>query len=241
MSKNIIISLTAQKRLLKDICDIIRKPLTTDGIYYVHDEENILKGYALLIGPSDTCYQDGMYLFSFNFPSDYPYCPPVVKFHTHDGVTRFHPNLYRNGKVCLSLLNTWKGEQWTSTQTIRSILLTLISLFNNNPLINEPGFSKHNICCEPYRRSIEFMNYKTAILNILTQKSLPAKFFGFFPVIKTIIEERRQDIMNRINRLVENKGKPTSLYVKVYNMTTILKYKQLKQDLHLVLSNLYEN
>jgi len=241
MSKNIIISVTAQKRLLKDICDIIRKPLTSEGIYYVHDEDNILKGSALLVGPSDTCYQDGMYLFSFNFPSDYPYRPPVVKFHTHDGITRFHPNLYRTGKVCLSLLNTWKGEQWTSTQTIRSILLTLITLFNNNPLINEPGFSKHNVYCEPYRRSIEYVNYKTAILNILTQKSLPVNFLGFFPIIKTIIEERRNDIMNRINRLVENDDKPPSLYVKVYNMTTILKYKQLKQDLHLVLSNLYEN
>ncbi len=241
MSKNIIVSLTAQKRLLKDVCDIIRKPLTSEGIYYIHDEDNILKGYALLVGPSDTCYQDGMYLFSFRFPADYPYSPPIVKFHTHDGITRFHPNLYRTGKVCLSILNTWKGEQWTSTQTIRSILLTLISLFNNNPLINEPGFSKNNIYCEPYRRSIEFVNYKTAILNILTQKSLPANFFGFFPVIKTIIKERRNDIMNRIQRLAENEEKSPSLYVKVYNMTTILKYKQLKQDLSLVLSNLYEN
>ena len=61
---------------------------------------------------------------------------------TCDGATRFHPNLYRNGKVCLSILNTWKGEQWTSCQTIRSILLTLITLFHNKPLLNEPGFTE---------------------------------------------------------------------------------------------------
>lgn len=241
MSKNIIISLTAQKRLLKDISDIIRKPLTADGIYYIHDEDNILKGYALLIGPSETCYQDGMYLFSFHFPVDYPYSPPIVKFHTHDGVTRFHPNLYRNGKVCLSLLNTWKGEQWTSTQTIRSILLTLISIFNNNPLINEPGFSKHNIYCEPYRQSIEFANYKTAILNILTKKSLPDHFYGFFPIIKTIIGERKNNILDRIDTLSKNIPTSKSVYVKVYNMTTILNYKKLKEKLRIVLSNLYEN
>ena len=31
------------------------------------------------------------------------------------GTVRFNPNLYQNGKVCLSLLGTWSGgvdEQW---------------------------------------------------------------------------------------------------------------------------------
>ena len=50
----------------------------------------------------------------------------TLNYLTNDGKTRFNPNLYRNGKVCISLLNTWKGEQWTSCQTIESILLSLV-------------------------------------------------------------------------------------------------------------------
>ena len=40
-----------------------------------------------------------------------------VKFRTTGrGQVRFNPNLYKDGKVCLSLLGTWpgaQGEQWS--------------------------------------------------------------------------------------------------------------------------------
>ena len=105
--------------------------------------ENIFKGYAMIIGPSDTPYQDGFYFFEFNFPYDYPHSPPVLTFLSNGDNIRFNPNLYRNGKVCISLLNTWKGDQWTSCQSISSILLTLCIL-NENPLLNEPGITESN-------------------------------------------------------------------------------------------------
>ena len=53
------------KRLAKDVKDIIKTPLTDNGIYYVHDENDILKGYALIIGPPDTPYSGGYYFFKF--------------------------------------------------------------------------------------------------------------------------------------------------------------------------------
>ena len=46
------------------------------------------------------------------YPTEYPFKPPKVTYKTNDGFTRFNPNLYKNGKVCISLLNTWQGEQW---------------------------------------------------------------------------------------------------------------------------------
>ena len=40
------------------------------------------------------------------------------------------------------VLNTWKGEQWTGCNTIKSILLILCSLLNDDTaLLNEPGIS----------------------------------------------------------------------------------------------------
>ncbi len=105
----ITISRETKHRLINDIKDLIKNPLTSHGIYYIHDEENMLRGSALIIGPSDTIYADGFFLFKFKIPPNYPYSPPIVTFHTQGDNIRFNPNLYRNGKVCLSILNTWKG------------------------------------------------------------------------------------------------------------------------------------
>ena len=129
----VTISKGSAKRLMKDIRDVITKPLDGEGIYYKHDTEDMLKGYAMIVGPSYGLYANGIYFFIFHFPTDYPYTPPRVEYCTNDGTTRFNPNLYRQGKVCLSILNTWTGDSWTACQTIRSVLLQLLLLFNDKP------------------------------------------------------------------------------------------------------------
>ena len=70
--------------------------------------------------PTDTPYTGGVYEFDILFPvkaPGYPSVPPKVKFRTTGaGSVRFNPNLYNDGKVCLSLLGTWDGapgEQWS--------------------------------------------------------------------------------------------------------------------------------
>ena len=129
-------------RLLKDVKQIMKNPLTENGIYYIHDDTDILKGYALIIGPSDTPYFGGNYFFEFTYPADYPHTPPAVKYWTNGNNVRFNPNLYVCGKVCVSLLNTWRGDQWTSCQSISTVLLTLCTLLCKDPLLNEPGVEK---------------------------------------------------------------------------------------------------
>ena len=228
----IFITRETQKRLISDIKDIIKYPLTEQGIYYTHCEDNMLKGYALLIGPSDTIYADGFYLFEFNFPCNYPFSPPVVKFMTTDGFTRFHPNLYRNGKVCLSILNTWKGEQWTSCQTIRSILLTLITLFHNKPLLNEPGFNEHSKDFIPYQKLIKYKNYKSALLGMASQRILPSKFIPFYIFIKKHFIKEYENIKKRLEE--ESKNKSEQITVRVYNMSCIPDYTKLLHELNIV-------
>ena len=56
-----------QRRLLKDVVELIKSPLSDNGIYYQHNEENMLQGHALIIGPGETLYNYGYYLFEFNF------------------------------------------------------------------------------------------------------------------------------------------------------------------------------
>ena len=139
---SVFISKETISRLLKDVKQIIKNPLTDNGIYYIHDDTNMMKGYALIIGPEDTPYFGGYYFFQINIPTDYPHSPPVLEYLTNDGVTRFHPNFYKSKRVCLSMINTWRGEQWTSCLTIKSILLTLLSIMDSQPMLHEPGVTE---------------------------------------------------------------------------------------------------
>ena len=80
---------------------------------------------------------------------------------------RFNPNLYTNGKVCLSILNTWSGESWTSCQSISSILLTLSTILCKDPLKNEPGVQKSHADFDKYNYLVTYKNIEFAIFKIL--------------------------------------------------------------------------
>ena len=183
---SVFVSKETISRLLKDVKQILKNPLTENGIYYIHDDTDMMKGYALIIGPSDTPYFGGNYFFELNYPVDYPHSPPKVKYWTNANKIRFNPNLYVCGKVCVSLLNTWRGDQWTSCQTISTVLLTLCTLLCSNPLLNEPGVCKSHNDMSSYNEIIEFANIDVAVCDIVEKKqSVFMPFFeNFYPFIK---------------------------------------------------------
>lgn len=98
----------------------------------------------MIIGPPGTPYEFGFFEFDVKFGPEYPSKPPkVLARTTNAGRCRFNPNIYASGKVCLSILGTWQGEngeQWSSAQGLESVLLSIQSLMSNNPYENEPGF-----------------------------------------------------------------------------------------------------
>lgn len=167
---SIFISKQTIQRLIQDVKQIIKNPLTDQGIYYIHDDTDMMKGFAMIVGPSDTPYFGGFYFFEFNFPENYPHSPPKVIYHTNGGNIRFNPNLYCSGKVCISLLNTWKGDQWTSCQTISTILLTLCTILCDKPLLNEPGVNENHPDFLNYNKIIEYSNINIAICDIVSKK-----------------------------------------------------------------------
>lgn len=151
------------KRILLDNKELIDNPLNEQGIYYQHDEDNLLKGYAMILGPESTPYQNGFFFFLFEFPSNYPYSPPKVTFINRSQYVRYNPNYYQCGKVCLSILNTWKGESWSSCQTISSILLTLCITFQSKPIYNEPGPLFTDKQSDDYNSMIEYYTHRDAL------------------------------------------------------------------------------
>merc|ERR1719316_2046501 len=97
---------------------------------------------AMVVGPPQTPYADVPFFFDLALPSDYPRDPPNAPFHAHFvGNERLNPNLYVDGKVCLSLLGTWSGPSWDPPQsTLLQVLVSLQGLvLVEEPYFNEPG------------------------------------------------------------------------------------------------------
>ncbi|KAJ1395277.1 Ubiquitin-conjugating enzyme E2 [Sesbania bispinosa] len=113
-----------------------------ESIYVRVYDRNIDLMRAVIIGAAGTPYHDALFFFDIAFPHDYPTHPPKVYYHSF-GV-RLNPNLYNNGTICLSLLNTWFGndnERWDPTSsTVLQVLLSIQGLvLNERPFYNEPS------------------------------------------------------------------------------------------------------
>ncbi|KAH7823949.1 putative Baculoviral IAP repeat-containing protein 6 [Monocercomonoides exilis] len=116
------------------------------SVFVVVDTASSQLVKAMIVGPRDTPYEAGLFEFDIFYPSNYPRSPPLVQIVTTGGGTvRFNPNLYSNGKVCLSLLGTWSGdsgESWNPTHsTLIQVLISIQALILvDHPYFNEPGY-----------------------------------------------------------------------------------------------------
>ena len=81
---------------------------------------------ATILGPADSLYCGGIFNLEINFPMDYPFKPPKIKFETKI----LHPNINKTGSICLDILNT----NWSPILSISKILLSISSLLTDpNP------------------------------------------------------------------------------------------------------------
>ena len=105
-------------RLAQEIADLTASlPIDSYNAIFVKSDISrldIMK--ALISGAEDTPYANGMFLYDVYLSNEYPNGPPKCNLETTgSGDVRFNPNLYSCGKVCLSLLGTWRGnasENW---------------------------------------------------------------------------------------------------------------------------------
>ena len=111
-------------------------------IFIAQDQRKLYYLKALITGPVGSIYENGMFEFDIKIPAEYPLKPPKVKLvTTRQGQVRFNANLYANGKVCLSLLGTWRGPGWNPKATKerpRSSLLQVVQSIQLNIMVGEP-------------------------------------------------------------------------------------------------------
>lgn len=89
-----------------------------DHLYMQYNNDGT--GYLMVLAAPDSCYGLTPFLFHFELGSDYPFQPPKCHYISVCQY-RIHPNLYQQGKVCLSILGTWQGPGWTAAFTIYTL------------------------------------------------------------------------------------------------------------------------
>ena len=87
-----------------------------------------------------------MFKARLEFPSNFPNHPPIIKFLT----PIFHPNVYPDGKVCISILHApgtdqfneqeSADERWRPILGVEAILISVVSmLMDPNPNLDSPA------------------------------------------------------------------------------------------------------
>ncbi|KAI6226480.1 Ubiquitin conjugating-3 enzyme [Aphelenchoides fujianensis] len=130
-----------KKHLLRELAELTGKD--SEGFRVQYDERDLFQWTVAIFGPPGTIYAGGYFKAQIDFPADYPFAPPSFRFTSK----LLHPNVYKNGKLCISILHpagedATSGEsaveRWNPTQTVRTILLSVISLLNE-PNLSSPA------------------------------------------------------------------------------------------------------
>jgi baculoviral IAP repeat-containing protein 6 len=207
-------------------------PVEYGSSIFVRAVENRLDTLrAVILGPDDTPYANGVFVFDIFLPYNYPLVAPMVHFVNHGG-RRFNPNLYNCGKVCLSLLGTWSGPGWISGES--SLLQVLISLQSlilvPDPYFNEPG-------CEVVRNTpcgLEYSNtYNTQIRSYTATISMepilkslangtPTPYPEFDEVFRKHFCNKRSVIEQQMRKWEEDDAKLKSTFKRIQDYLTTL-------------------
>tara|TARA_B100000768_G_C11284189_1_gene380867 strand:+ start:8334 stop:8771 length:438 start_codon:yes stop_codon:yes gene_type:complete len=135
------------KRLTKEKKNILENPIERVLIEPIDDTLLIWKGH--IKGPDDSPYSGGIFPIVMKFDETYPIKPPSVQFTKKV----YHPNIYRDGKICIDIL---QNQNWAPSLNIQSILISLVSLFDD-PNVASPA---NRDAADLYKKDINKFNLK---------------------------------------------------------------------------------
>jgi len=184
------------KRLLRDVNDLAETgpPL---GIFI--KQTNMGNIRMMLVGPEGP-YENCLFFFNITFPKKYPIHSPSVIFQCPYSI-RCHPNLYMQGKVCLSILGTWAGPPWTPLMSLNTIAQTILSILDSEPLRNEPGYVSASVeRIQPYTNYVQYVCLKESV-NLYRQcmtNTLSEKYVDFSDEIMQTLVINKEKINKTI-------------------------------------------
>jgi len=110
---------SAMFRLLNELKDLEKNEIPLCSAKPASDS-NLFLWNATIKGPEGSPYANQSFELSITFPQDYPFTPPTIRF-----ITKIdHVYVSKDGLICIDILN----DQWSPAQTLRTILLSIVSL-----------------------------------------------------------------------------------------------------------------
>eukprot|EP01130_Rhizamoeba_saxonica_P012171 TRINITY_DN5111_c0_g1_i1.p1 TRINITY_DN5111_c0_g1~~TRINITY_DN5111_c0_g1_i1.p1 ORF type:complete len:338 (+),score=86.94 TRINITY_DN5111_c0_g1_i1:50-1063(+) len=170
-----------------------------EGFLVIPDAQDYFTWKIFIEGPPDTVFETGIFELCMEFPNNYPMMPPSLRF-----VSEFwHPNVYPDGRVCISILHNpgedivsgeSAGERWLPSQTVTSVVISVMSMLND-PNFSSPANVDASVECRN-----NYKKYKSRIKKLVA-KSIELNGDVQIPHPETNPEEKkmyleRQKIMN---------------------------------------------
>uniref|UniRef100_A0A7S2LGN5 E2 ubiquitin-conjugating enzyme n=1 Tax=Skeletonema marinoi TaxID=267567 RepID=A0A7S2LGN5_9STRA len=122
--------------LKRQLNELAKNPIDLVSVGLV-DDSNVYEWDILIMGPDGTLYEGGFFKALLTFPADFPNLPPEMKFTSQ----MWHPNVYEDGKVCISILHPpgedamnaqeTADERWRPILGVEQILISVISMLSD--------------------------------------------------------------------------------------------------------------
>jgi ubiquitin-conjugating enzyme E2 N len=108
------------RRIVKETQRLMAEPV--EGISAAPTEDNMRYFHVVIVGPSSSPYEGGIFKLELFLPEDYPMAAPKVRFLTRI----YHPNVDKLGRICLDILK----DKWSPALQIRTVLLSIQALMS---------------------------------------------------------------------------------------------------------------
>ena len=218
-NKSIKLDTKSKMRIISEISSFKSVlPLNNESTIWCLTSKTNYNIFTFLIsGPKDTPYENGLFEFHAYLPPNYPDTIPQVHFETTGkGKFRFNPNLYDNGKVCLSLIGTWDGhgsEKWNSkTSTFLQVMISIQSLILiEQPYFNEPSYERDINTSNGIQSSKQYNDKiypRTIEYAMIEMINNPPS--GFEEIIKNHFALKKEEIINTVNKWNSNTNSSSS-------------------------------
>ena len=110
--------MSATTRIKKELESLMKDPPSNCSA--APEGDDMYHWSATIIGPSSSVYEGGIFSLSIEFPPNYPFKPPKIRFLTKI----YHPNINSTGGICLDILK----NNWSPALTINKLLISICSL-----------------------------------------------------------------------------------------------------------------
>jgi ubiquitin-conjugating enzyme E2 D/E len=118
----------AQRRVLHEYSSFERDP-PGNGIGVHITEDDFMVWKISLPGPMGTPYEGGVWTLLVQFPADYPFKPPRVRFLT----PIYHCNVNNDGGICLDILK----DSWSPALSVVKVALSIHAMMGD-PNADDP-------------------------------------------------------------------------------------------------------